>query len=1383
MMLTSLLKRVGGFSFLWSLVFISSVFGQRDKVRFTSLTSKDGLSSNKVNAILKDRYGYMWFATEDGLNKFDGTTFTVYRHSETDTTTLPSNDVLSFHEDNAGNLWVATNVGSISLYDRKKDSFKSFASYPGFDGRPWVIRSICSDYLGNLWLASLNGLVRFNPKSTKVTRYPLAWSGTFTPPTTVWRVFEDSRRRLWVGTDLGLFLYDRRKNSFIRFKHLDSDPNSLSCDSVRSIAEDRGGSIWIGTTNGLSRWAPGGRKFTNYSHTRPGTLSNSSIHSVAADRHGNLWIATSSGLNILNLQTANFVVYTSDKRDIHSLTDNTIQHIYFDSRGIGWLATMRGGVNKFDKNLSLFDLKQSDPFDGKGLSASTVTSFAEDKSGNVFVGTDGGGLSLFNRATGLFSHLNIRASNGTPSSRLQVLALEQDRNHQLWVGTYLTGLFRFDPETGRYQQFLSGAKRTMLTASDVICLKEDRKGNIWVGTNGGGLNKYDPITKTFENYNRGTESEKGVYLPINPYIRAIAEDAEGNIWVGSHGSGIAILNPSGNTRLYNRENSALPNDFVLSILPDRNNTIWVGTLGGGLSFLDRKTGKFISFSEKQGLANSVIYKIMEDTQGILWMSTNNGISSFNPKTRRFKNFTHYHGLQNNNFAHGAGLELSDGQFFFGGLDGFNYFYPREMNVNSTIPRAVLTDLKVDNEPVLPGKGAPTAEHISMAKRITINYKQNVSLSFVALDFSMPQQYNYSYKLEGLTKSWNNVGSQKTASYINLSPGDYTFKVRVGNSDGKYGEVTTILLHVLPPFWMSVYAYVAYVLFVVGLLLFIRHRGILKLKKNFKMEQERKEAERSRELDLLKIKFLTNLSHEFRTPISLIMGPVDRLIAERKDASSAIQLKMIKRNASRLLDLANQLLDFRKMEEHELKLIASDGDLVSFVKEVSDSFIDLSERKGITFTFSSSLERLESNFDHDKIERVLLNLLSNAFKFTSQGGMIKLELARSEAESTAQKDPFVILKITDTGIGIPQDDQAQIFERFFQSDNVDAVLNQGSGIGLSITREFVKLLGGSILVESEPGKGSVFTIRLPFSPPLGIAKPKVDENEAEADSAGADEPVTPELPGNELAGNSLPVILLVEDNFDFRSYLKDHLKVHYKVLEASNGREGWQKALSYHPQVIVTDVSMPLMDGIELCRKIRSDKRTNHLPIILLTALTATTEQIEGLETGANDYITKPFNFDILNVKIKNLLLLNKNLKSAYVKQVKIQVPDIEIESNNDKLLNKVALYIGNNIANPALSVEDLSKHAGMSRSTLYYKILELTGESPVEYIRSVKLERAATLLEKSDLNVGQVAYMCGFTSPTYFSKSFKAKFNMQPSEYIQMKRKGASVNDQGIEDK
>ncbi|MEJ7559015.1 MAG: two-component regulator propeller domain-containing protein [Pedobacter sp.] len=1357
-------------------------YTQQQKIDFTSLNTKNGLSSNSVNAILKDRYGLLWFATEDGLNRFDGANFTVYKHRSDDLTGLQANDIKALHEDRMGNLWIGSSGGSLSLYNRSNNSFTNFPAAVGPNSLSSdVVKSICSDVEGYIWVATYGGLDVFDPR-TKISRklkIPRNENG-IDPSLLVSYLYEDSDNRMWIGTNIGLYLYNRVTHTFKHFQNSKSDLSSLSGDLVTSIAEDSDGQIWIGTKTGLSLFLPGTNSFKNIRHIKSDSksLTSNVIQSLAANDDSQLWIGTDEGLHTLNIKTGEMGKFMPDHRNIYSLTSKSIKYVYIDNQGVYWLAVYRAGINKYDTNLNLFHLKQSNMYDHNGLNASIVTSFAESADAKIYVGTDGGGLNVFDRKTELFRRIKMPEVNEQNSTGLAIMTMKMTRAKKLYIGTYGTGLFVMDVGTEKTHQFQRGDRSDQLNSNEIFCIKEDKSGQIWIGTNGGGVNVMNQDHKVVTKYFNEPKGKK--LIPANNFIRFIEEDNEGNMWIGSYGSGIAVFNiDTKKFTHFNKANSGLPSNVSLSILKDRQGDIWVGTLNGGLSLYDKNKRRFLTFSEKDALNSATVYAIVEGPQGKIWVSTNQGISSFDRKTRKFTNYTIYNGIQNNNFISGAGFKSSDGEIFFGGAEGFNYFNPKDFKKNKHVPAVILTDLKIDNNSVSPSADGALRSHISAADEINLGYGQNFMLHYSGLNYTANPENKYAYWLEGFDKKWTNAGTVKSVSYTNLDPGEYVFHVKAANNDGIWNaKETTIKISVRPPFWRTIYAYVLYALAVSGAILYTRHLGIRKLKLEFAavqekvrveqmLEQERKEGERLRELDQLKIKFLTDLSHEFRTPLSLIMGPVEKLINEDEEGVITAPLNMVKRNARRLLNLVNQILDLRKIEKRELKLDLREADVISFIKEVLESFHDLSETKMIQLKFSSKLKYLSTAFDQSKIERVLFNLLSNAFKFTAAGGTITVTIEECPRTLDSSQS-ILIIRIIDTGIGIPVENTSKIFDRFFQVDNTASVLNQGSGIGLSIAKEFVDMHGGSIVVESEPGIGSTFAIELPVI--VNTVSDKLNLEFTECCEMDKVVHVVATLDTHETS-TEMQSILIVEDNEDYRFYLKDCLKPFYKVYEASNGQEGWQKTLANHPNIIVSDINMPFMNGIELCIKVKSDKRTNHIPIVLLTALTGEEQQIKGLETGANDYLSKPFNFEILNAKIRNLLLLNRTLKNTYTKQIKVQTPEVLIESYSDRLLNKVVLYIEENLNNPKLSVEDLSKHVGMSRGSLYHKILELTGISPVEFIRSVKLDKATVLLEKSDLNVSQVAYTVGFATPNYFAKSFKAKYNMQPSEYINQRRK------------
>ncbi|HWV73283.1 MAG TPA: two-component regulator propeller domain-containing protein [Pseudosphingobacterium sp.] len=1352
-------------------------------LNFRKYSSKDGLSSNTIFSLLKDSYGFLWVATEDGLNRFDGTNFKVYRHDKNNPYSLRANHVTALHESPDGSLWIGTNGGSLSTYDRTKDAIVNYLPSGRLGGMSAAITSVCTDEEGNIWVASYEGLYVIHRISKKVIYYD---SGTkqhdkLKTPVSLC-LFKDSKGRMWVGTDNGLYLYDLKRNSVKQYMHDDQKEYSIAHNMIYAITEDEKNNIWIGTREGVSMLMPDGQRFKNFRHTATDqhSISSNTVYALAIDGKQRLWIGTDEGLDILDLNTQSVQNCRPEKRNLHSLSSRSIRSILIDKEGIYWVGTYQGGLNKYDTNMSCFNLREFNPFDMHGLHAPIVTSFAEGKKG-VFVGTDGGGLHLYDRGSGLLNHIELKGKRKDRTHDLSILTMEMGRDKKLWIGTYMDGLFCYDPAQGSYRHFEEGRGRSDLNHSDIFCLKEDRHGDIWIGTNGGGVNVLRLNGGQIDKFMHDLKNKDDVGRPSSNVIRAIEEDHAGKMWIGTFGAGLSVYDPlSGRFTFYNKKNSGLPSDYVLSVLEDRRGNIWVGTSGNGIGLLKNGAKRFISLSENDGLANGFIVKIVEDTSGKLWFSSNQGLSSYDMNTRKFKNFSHQVGLQSSAFVLGAGLRLADGELFFGGQNGFNHFYPGRLKTNRNIPEVVLTDLKIDNQSVLPSKNGPIRRSILSANEILLKYKQNFSIAFEALNFTIPEQNQYEYRLEGFDKGWIRAGKEHSAYYTNLDPGEYTFRVRASNNDGVWNKQgKSIKVTVAPPFWRTIYAYIAYLLLAASILLGIRQRGIKKLEMKFAIEQERlrtkqlieqerKEAEHLRELDRMKIKFLTNLSHEFRTPISLIMGPVDNLLAQVKDTGLFSQLNLIKRNGRRLLNLVNQLLDFRKMEEQELKLRCSSGELVSFIEEISDSFNDLALRKQIDYAFYTDVKSVAATFDHDKMERILFNLLSNAFKFTPENGSVTVKLEELKEQSDLEII-WVQVSVRDSGIGIPEEAKGKIFESFVQHDVGSAILNQGTGIGLSIAREFVRMHGGMLYMESEVGKGSCFTFDVPLKRTCLLPV----EPDKEQISDISDEELTVIDTEGALAKKAAadrPSVLIVEDDDDFRFYIKDNLKSLYRIFEASNGKEGWQRTLFHHPDILVCDVHMPYMNGLELAQKLKLDKRTKHIPVILLTAANTEKAQLHGLESGANDYMTKPFNSAVLHAKIKNLLTLNRTFKDTYSKQVKVVTPTPEITSEKDKFLQKILSYIDVNLTNPQLSVEALSRHLIVSRASLYNRMLEYTGMTPVEFIRSVKLDKAVTLLKRSDMNVAEIAYQTGFANPNYFTKVFKAKYHVTPSEFIHTER-------------
>jgi len=1378
-----------------ALILCNSLFAQENVYQFSHLDIANGLSDNQVNAIYKDRKGFMWFGTMAGLNRYDGHEFKVFKHSSKDSTSIPEGYIVDIFEGPEKQLWITSNSG-FSIYNPSTEKFERFQD------KHFKKYKIPSGYLKKI-KGSNNGMVYFHVENR------------------------------------GIFCYDSKSGKTIAYTHKNGESNSLYANEISDFIDDEKGNLWVSYTSGVldkvnlknhrvtNRYFAVNKRFGkqvnsfNLNHDSQGNifiysrsnpfglyylnvlsnqfsyfgkkqdhsgLSSNNVSQIIEGDDGNIWIGTDhGGINILDKHTYQLTYILNKEDDPRGLSDNSIAALYKDNNGIVWIGTYKKGICYYHKSIYKFPRNQY--LTGKNPINKDVNSFAEDNKGNLWIGTNGDGLLYLNRSTGEIKTYRNNPANSNSLSSDIVVSLRLDRSGILWIGTYLGGLDSFDGQ--KFTNFRHTADPSSISDNRIYDILEDSANRLWVGTLNGGLDLLDRSTGKFKHFNPSVKNTINAYV-----VSSLYEDRKKNIWIGTT-TGLSILDAKTAKFSYLKNNSrdtnSLVQDVVNSIIEDSRGWMWVGTREG-ISIYNPSTGKFNNLSEEVGLPENTVFELIEDEDHNIWYSSRKGLYKISViaqgKTYKFtySKYNKSDGLQSTQFNVNAAYKTKAGELIFGGPNGFNIFRAGQIK-NTGFPSVlVMTDLEMFYHKVNVGESINghiiLPETIAELKNLTLTYKENIfSVQFALLNYFNPHKVIYKYNLEGFDKRWLTVPSEiRKATFTNLDPGEYILNVKAFNeNDSSLLAESQLKITILPPFWRTTWAYILYVLAIGCLLLFIRSRGIKKLRREFALvqeriqarqlrEQDRKEAERLRELDLLKIKFLTNLSHEFRTPISLILAPVDKLLIESKEKERYGQLAMIKRNARRLLNLVNQLLDFRKMEEQELRLNNSDGEIVSFIKDATDSFYDLAERKQIKLTFKSTIENLYVSYDQDKIERILFNLLSNAFKFTPTGGTVGVELQILDGKP-ADSRVSLELKVMDSGIGIPKDKQEKIFERFFQNDTSSSILNQGSGIGLSITKEFVKMQGGEIVVESEPGLGSCFTLYLNLVPLAISGQEQKHHEDADAPNARPDKKDgEKESADKHLRVKNAPLILLVEDNEDFRFYLKDNLRVFYKIEEASNGKEGWQKALALHPDLIVSDISMPEMNGNELCGKLKSDERTKHIPIILLTALTGEEEQLKGLEIGANDYMTKPFNFEILHSKIKNLLTLHQTFKKTYSRQVSMASPEMEIESDDVKFLNTALLYIEDNLHKPQLSVEDLSKHMVISRVSLYRKCLRVTGKTPVDFIRSVKLEKAAVLLEKSSKTISEICYMVGFSTPNYFAKAFREKYQLLPSEYRAKKR-------------
>jgi signal transduction histidine kinase/ligand-binding sensor domain-containing protein/DNA-binding response OmpR family regulator len=1356
---------------------------QTGNIKFEHLSVEEGLSATTVLSILQDSRGFLWIGTYDGLNRYDGYSIKVYYHDPDDSTSLSSSNIRCLYEDNSDNLWVGTWSSGLNKYDREKDRFTHYLNIPG---NPTslssnIVLSICQDKNNDLWIGTADGLNRYDAEEEQFIHYKNDPEDTKSISNNViYSVFEDNSDMLWIGTSKGLNKFNVQNGNFIRYDHNPDDPFSLSNNAIFSICEDNRGELWMGVFGGgLYRFNKEKEQFIQYRNDPedPFSLSEDGVFSVYEDNRGDLWIGTyGSGLHRFDRKNERFIHYIHNPDNLSSLSDNSVCTIYEDNSGILWIGTWSGGVNKYDRGKEKFAHYSYLVNNPNSLNNNRIRSICEDSSGIIWIGTDGGGLNRFDKEREKFTYYKNNLGDPTSLGANGILSVYVDNYGVLWIGTDRGGLNKFDSKKEQFVQYRHNPDDpTSLSDDAVSVVYEDKTGTLWVGTSTGGLNKFDRKKEQFVQFIHNTDDSS--YLSQGK-IYSIYEDSHGLLWIGIYGGGLCRFDPE-KEQCKHYTNSpddlkSLSNNFVSSIYEDNSGVLWVGT-EAGLNRFDRKNERFFCYRESDGLPNDMICGILEDDHGNLWVSTNNGISKFNPVDITFQNYNVNDGLQSNEFNQWAYYKTKNGEILFGGNNGFNIFHPDSLKDNPFIPPVVITEFQLLHKPVHVGfnrsiNRSILKKSITETEEIELRYDDNViSFELSALDFHIPEKNQYAYIMEGFDNEWTYTdASRRFVNYTNLDPGKYIFKVKGSNNDGVWNEKgTSLRIIITPPWWLTWWAYLLYGVFVILIFSTSTRFYINRQRLRHQLELEHEHSEKLEEVDQIKSRFFANISHEFRTPLTLILGPSESIIAETFEEKTKKKAGSIKRNANRLLNLINQLLDLSKLEAGRLTLETSYGNIVTFTKGVAMSFESLAERKDIVLKIKSASDEIELYFDKEKMEKVFINLLANAFKFTPGGSKITISVSETD-------NNFVEIKIKDTGIGIPEEELPKLFDRFYQVDSSHTRERGGTGLGLALAKELVELHLGSIKVESEEKKWTEVTVSLPLGKehllpeeilvadePLEEIKILVEE-EGESTSLQVDKP----LPEDIIKYKT--IILVVEDNADVREYIKDSLVNEYYIEEAANGEQGLRKAEKIIPDLIISDIMMPKMDGNELTRRLKNDERTSHIPIILLTAKSEQESKLEGLETGADAYLTKPFDIKELQIRIKNLINLRRKLqqKFSHGKIVTIKGKKKKLSSLDEKFMKKALEVIEKNISEETFSIEDFGKEVGMSRMQIHRKLKALTGKSASHYIRSVKLFKAKEIIVKHEATISEIAYSLGFSSPAYFTRCFKEEYGHPPSDLV-----------------
>ncbi|RAV28206.1 hybrid sensor histidine kinase/response regulator transcription factor [Sinomicrobium soli] len=1325
------------------------------ELKFRHYTSSHGLSQRSVMAIEQDSKGYLWFGTRDGLNKFDGDKFTIYKHSDDDTTSLSNNNVHTIYEDTRGNLWIGTQNG-LNRYHPKTDSFIRYKHSKKdnsiTDNIIWGITQLNPELL---WVATNNGISQINLSNDIITRiYQKENSSGFPGDNNNRSFLKTGKDSLWICNTTYISIYHHSTGSFEYINYPKKEDNDIHINGRPTLLRDHNNTIWLGYEGGLAIYDTVLRIFKDV-ELEGKKIIGAPVRSICEDLNGNLWIGSYDGLFILNSDRSGARYISHDENRATSLSQNSIYKIIKDSRGDMWIGTWAGGINYYNKDNGAFRNISFGSARNK-LNYKVVSGMAEDRSGNLWIGTEGGGINFYNRETKRFSYYKHDPGNRKSLTANNVKAIIIDSKGFIWVGMHDGGVNFLDPGKTPFEFKeidFPESHNISLKGYKVLTLLEDRNGNIWIGTLTGGLMYYNV--------------QSGILSKIDDDIRTVMSIVRtGNpdlLLVGGYNSGLKTIDINTreirNISLENTDRKDTPL-YINCIFVDNYNNYWIGTEGQGLYMYDTNIHKTKAYGLKEGLPNDIIYGILSDDNGNLWISTNNGISRLNIESGNIKNFSHADGLQGNEFNYGSALKTRNNALFFGGTNGLTYFNPIEIRKNTYIPSIDITNIEVNN--------VPYAHITDSIRQVTLKYNENnFSLDFTALSYMQPEKNEFAYMLQGFDKDWKYVGKQRKAIYTNIPRGKYVFKVKGANNDGVWNEEgDTLPIRVLPAPWKTWWAYLLYAALLTGISVYIRKLIVLRIR-------EKKEKERLEEINRLKLRLFTDVSHDFRTPLTLITGPLEKMISQKAgDHRIRQQHEIMYRNARMLLQLINQILDFRKSEAGKLTLQASENNIVPFVGNVKKSFDALAEHKNISFDLISENERIPVWFDRIKLQKILFNLLSNAFKYTDSGKRVCIRISTESDQRQATSADFVRIEIINFGNVIPRHQLKFIFERFYQLEHNSK--EPGSGIGLALTKNLVDLHKGQIKVKSSESQGTRFIVLLPLGDKhLGKGEridaplpPDEDHTPVYVDIPGDSPGAMPsETPPVSAPGKDIPALLIVEDNREVREFIIGIFRDSYNIYTAGHGKEAVGITQKNVIDLIISDVSMPVMDGYELCNTIKTTLITSHIPVILLTAKTSEIHQEKGFDTGADAYITKPFNARLLQKRVDNLLKTRANLIRKFRNDIILKPKNLKITSTDETFLQKAISVVEEGYTDQNFNTAAFVARMNMSRTVLYTKIKALTGQNISTFIRTIRLKKAALLITQTKMNISQIAYEVGFNDLKYFRKCFKEFFKVTPSAY------------------
>lgn len=1372
-----------GYFFLFSIGTYSQV--PKQKYKFDNV--KEIVSKIGVNTIIQDHYGFIWMCTNGGgINRFDGINYNSYKNSLIDSTSISNNTIHCSYKDRNNRLWFGTDAG-LNLYNRKKDEFTRISLSEFKESKTNVsIRSLMGDSNGNLFVGTFElGMFKIDLVNFKVEKI-ISQDDNISSPITIHSLQSDSNGKIYAGTDKGLKEYDK-KTKTLKFSKFKTERGiRLIHEPIQKllIVNDN---LWVGTiSTGLF----------NINDINKNQLVRINHYSVTQNRFmsiinlpdGTIMCGIEND-GLIHIDEKGYVInhYLSNKTDAKGILVNSIWTVFLDKNERIWIGYHNAGIAIYDKFYDKFHDIESLHNNSNSLQIGSVTSIVKDTSGSFWIGLDGGGIDVLDPKKNHFTHINSsedKIFSGLTNDYIESLFV--DSNQNIWAGSWGNGLYLLKKGSKKFINYSIKNTKGQLGSNYIFSITEDLSGTIWFTSWDKGLHSFNPDTNKFVHHTSNPFVKSGIH---NSVSRKVMVDKKDNLWLTTTDKGLFKIKKLKNGtfsivsmahRMAKEYNNYATANHILSLCEGTDGSIWIGTKGAGLCKYNTNVDDFTWYNKHNGLEAINIAGIVEDLKGNIWLSSHSGITKFDITSNSFTRFTKNDGLLSNDFNTNATFKDHHGTIYFGNYLGIDYFDPSNINVNTTLPSLYLTNFKLFSKSVYPNqKKSPLTNVIGETEKLTLDHTQSVfTIEYIGVNYTRPELNKYAYYLEGLEKSWNYVGSLKSATYTNLEHGNYTFKLKVANSDGKWTNTPLSLkITVLPPWWKTNKAMFFYIVLLLLVFYLINRTAQIRLNKKQAITLERNLRLQEKTLNEQKIQFFTNISHEFRTPLTLIMNPIKDII---RDDSLNIPIRIkekhniIHKNTDRLYRLINELLDFRKLELNKTRVSARQLSLVDFTKNILSYFKEEAITNDIDLNLDADLIDISVWGDEKMLEKIIFNILSNAIKTTPKGGTINVDLQSTDKlyilPLVNETKPIKVVEIiiSDTGAGIAQEKVKRIFERFYQAENLNKGYYGGTGIGLEVVREFVNLHKGKIEVESEVGKGSTFKIILPVGKShfkeSEIATEKIEQQFKNEEFNSVNTLLKKERNNNKNQSSYKYTLLIVEDNVELRDYLKNEIGNEYKVLTAENGDKGLEIAKESLPDIIITDVVMPEMDGFEFCKKIKTDISTSHIPLLMLTAKAKIDDRMEGIELGADAYMVKPFDIRLLRLRLSQLITSRQLIFNKYFSIISDIPVDINTTSLDKEFIEKVLNYINHNIGNPELNVELLATQLNLSRSQFYRKIKALTDQTANEFLRNIRLQKAKQIIEKGNTNISEVCYKVGFSSPSYFSKCFKNYFGLLPTE-------------------